>query len=93
MHKIVCNKKINKYRLITLTPGDQIWCLAAAVSAATYSDEVKATITATTINNTVPGTRTAPKRVVYISVIYNKFLYAYMPHTYATVNWDITISY
>ena len=30
--------------------------------------------------------RTTPKRVAYISVIYNKFLYAYMPHTYATVN-------
>ena len=29
---------------------------------------------------------TAPKRVDCISVIYNKFLYAYMPHTYATVN-------
>ena len=52
MHKIVYNKKTNKYRLIdaTLTPGDQIWCLAAVVSAATYSDEVQAT----TIDNTVP---------------------------------------
>ena len=30
--------------------------------------------------------RTAPKRVDYISVIYNKFLYAYMPHTYTTVD-------
>ena len=28
----------------------------------------------------------APKRVSCISVIYNKFLYAYMPHTYVTVN-------
>ena len=26
------------------------------------------------------------KRVDYISVIYNKFLYAYMTHTYAAVN-------
>ena len=26
------------------------------------------------------------KRVDWISVIYNKFLYAYMPHTYAAVN-------
>ena len=56
MHKIVYNKKTNKYRLIdaTRTPGDQICCLAAVVSAATYSDEVQATTTATTINNTVP---------------------------------------
>ena len=30
--------------------------------------------------------RVAPKRVNCISVIYNKFIYAYMPHTYATVN-------
>ena len=52
MDKIVYNKKTNKYRLIdaTLTPGDQIWCLAAAVAAATYSDEVQATTAATTIN-------------------------------------------
>ena len=57
MHEIVYNKKTNKYWLIdaTLTPGDQIWCLAAVVAAATYSDEVQATTTtATTINNTVP---------------------------------------
>ena len=27
-----------------------------------------------------------PKRVDYISEVYNKFLYGYMPHTYATVN-------
>ena len=33
----------------------------------------------------------APKRVSYISVIYNKFLYAYMPHKYATIDWEITI--
>ena len=51
MHKIVYNKKTNKYRLTdaTHTPGDQIWCLVAAVAAATYSDEVQATTTATTI--------------------------------------------
>ena len=56
MHKIGYNKKFNKYWLIdaTLIPGDQIWCLAAVVSVATYSDEVQATTTATTINNTVP---------------------------------------
>ena len=30
--------------------------------------------------------RIAPKRVDCISVMYNKFLHAYMPHTYATVN-------
>ena len=30
--------------------------------------------------------RIAPKRVDCISVIYNTFIYAYMPHTYATVN-------
>ena len=30
--------------------------------------------------------RIAQKRVNSNSVIYNKFLYAYMPHTYATVN-------
>ena len=29
--------------------------------------------------------RIAPKRVSCISVIYNKLLYAYVPHTYATV--------
>ena len=28
----------------------------------------------------------APKRVDCISVIYNTFIYAYMPHTYPTVN-------
>ena len=57
MDKIVYNKKTNKYRLIdaTLTPGDQIWWLAAVVALATYSDKVQATTTtATTINNTVP---------------------------------------
>ena len=57
MHKIVYNKKTNKYWLIdaTLTPGDQMWCLAAVVAATTYSDEVQATTTtATTKNNTVP---------------------------------------
>ena len=57
MDKIVYNKKTNKYRLIdaTLTPGDQIWWLAAVVAPATYSDKVQATTTtATTINNTVP---------------------------------------
>ena len=30
--------------------------------------------------------RIAPKRVNCISVIYNTFMYAYMPHTYPTVN-------
>ena len=30
--------------------------------------------------------RIAPKRVDCISVIYNTFIYAYMPHTYPTVN-------
>ena len=61
MHKIVYNKKANKYRLIdaTLTPGDQMWCLAVLMwclaAATTYSDEVQATTTtATTKNNTVP---------------------------------------
>ena len=58
MHKIVYNKKTNKYRLIdaTLTPGDQMRSPAAAVAAATtYSVEVQATTTtATTKNNTVP---------------------------------------
>ena len=57
MHKIAYNRKANKYRLIdaTLTPGDQIWCLAAVVAAATYSDEGQATTTtSTTINDTVP---------------------------------------
>ena len=37
--------------------------------------------------------RIPPKRVNCISVIYNTFIYAYMPHTYATDNSDITISY
>ena len=37
--------------------------------------------------------RIAPKWVDCISVIYNKFLYSYMLHTYAAVNWDITISF
>ena len=36
---------------------------------------------------------TAPRWVDCISMIYNKFLHAYMTHTYATVNWDIKISY
>ena len=36
--------------------------------------------------------RIAPKRVGCISVIYNTFIYAYMPHTYPTVNWDIILS-
>ena len=56
MHKIVYNNKNNKYWLIdaTLTPGDQMWSLAAAVAAITCSDEVQAiTTTATTKNNTV----------------------------------------
>ena len=30
--------------------------------------------------------RIAPMQVDCISVIYNTFIYAYMPHTYATVN-------
>ena len=38
----------------TLTPGDQMRCLAAVAAAATYSDEVQTTaFTATTKNNTV----------------------------------------
>ena len=54
---MVYNKKTNKYRLIdaTLTPGDQMLSLAAAVAATTYSDEVQATATtAATKNNIVP---------------------------------------
>ena len=71
-----------------------MWYLAAIAAATTYSDEVQTTATtATTKNNTVHSMRIAPKRVDCISVIYNTFIYAYMPHTYATVNWDITISY
>ena len=35
----------------------------------------------------------AQKRVDCISVIYNTFIYAHIPHTFATVNWEITISY
>ena len=31
-----------------------MWCLAAVVAAATYSDEVQATIIATAISKTVP---------------------------------------
>ena len=49
--------KANKYGLIdaTLTPGDQMWSLAAVVTATTYSDEVQATTTtAATKNNIVP---------------------------------------
>ena len=56
IQKIVYNKKTNKYWLIdaTLTPGDQMWCLAAFAAATTYSDEVQTTATtATTKNNTV----------------------------------------
>ena len=30
--------------------------------------------------------RIAPEQVDCISVIYNTFIYAYMPHTYSTVN-------
>ena len=30
--------------------------------------------------------RIAPKQLGCISVIYNTFMYAYMPHTYPTVN-------
>ena len=48
--------KTNKYWLIdaSRTPGDQMWCLAAVIAAATYSDEVQATATtATTKNNAV----------------------------------------
>ena len=57
IHKIVYNKKTNKYRLInaTLTPGDQIGCLPV-VATATTSDDVQATTTtATTKNNTIQG--------------------------------------
>ena len=57
MHKIVYNKKTNKYRVIdaALTAGDQIWCLAAVAAATTYSDEVQAiATTAATENNTGP---------------------------------------
>ena len=74
----------------TLSPGDQMWCLDAVVTATTCSDEVQTTATTATTKNNSSGMRTAPKRVDYISVIYNKFLYSYMPHTYAIVNWDIT---
>ena len=39
----------------TLSPGDQMWCLDAVVTATTCSDEVQTTTTtATTKNNTVP---------------------------------------
>ena len=53
--KIVYNKKTNKYRLIdaTLTPGEQMWSLAAVVVAATYSDEVQATTTTAAIKNNI----------------------------------------
>ena len=77
----------------TLTPGDQMWFLAAGAAATTYSDEVPATRTTPTTKKTSSSMRIAPKRVNCISMIYNTFIYAYMPHTYATVNWDITISY
>ena len=74
---------------------EQMWCLVAVSAAATnYSDEVQATTTkATTKKQQSSSMRIAPKRVNCISLIYNTFIYAYMPHTYATVNWDITISY
>ena len=94
MHKIVYNKKTNKYWLIdaTLTPGDQMWCLVAVVAATTYSDEVQVTKTATQAKKKHSSSmRTAPKQVDYTWVIYN--VYANMPYTYATVNGDITISY
>ena len=77
----------------TLTPGDQMWFLAAGAAATTYSDEVPATTTTPTTKKTSSSMRIAPKRVNCISLIYNTFIYAYMPHIYATVNWDITISY
>ena len=71
-----------------------MWCLAAIAAATTYSDEVQTTTTtATTKKQHSSNMRIAPERVDCISVIYNTFIYAYMPHTYATVNWDITISY
>ena len=55
IHKIVYNEKlINSLVDATLTPGDQMWCLAVVAAATTYSDEVQAaTTTATTKNNTV----------------------------------------
>ena len=72
-----------------------MWCLAAVSAAATnYSDEVQATTTkARTKKQHSSSMRIAPKRVNCISLIYNTFIYAYMPHTYATINWDITISF
>ena len=72
-----------------------MWCLAAAAAAATtYSDEAQATTTtATTKNNTVQVCEQHQKEINCISV-FTIYLCAYMPpHTYATVNWDITISY
>ena len=39
----------------TLTPGNQMWCLATVATATTYSDEVQAiATTATTKRNTGP---------------------------------------
>ena len=63
-----------------------MYSLAAVVAATTYSDKVQATTTTATTKKHSSSMRTAPKRVDCISVIYNKFIYAYMPHTYATVN-------
>ena len=70
-----------------------MWFLATGAAATTYSDEVQATTTTPTTNKNSPTMRIAPKRVNCISLIYITFIYAYMPYIYATVNWDITISY
>ena len=59
-------------------------CPAAVAAAANYSDEVQTATTATTKNKAAQVLE--QHHVKCISVIYNTFVYAYIPHTYPTVN-------
>ena len=61
------------------------WCCCCCYN---LSDEVQATATTATKSKyeNSSSMRIAPKRVDCIPVIYYTSIYAYMPHTYATVN-------
>ena len=70
-----------------------MWCLAAVAAAAPTQTTFKQQQPQQQQKQHSSSMRVAPKRVDCISAICNTFIYAYMAHTYATVNWDITISH
>ena len=95
MHKIVYNKKLINIDGLMLHSLQETKCdpLLLLLLLQPTQTKFKNNNHSNNKKQHSSSMRTAPKRVDCISVIYNKLLYAYMPHTYATVNRDITISY